>query len=306
MDKNQLLQLVKESVDKGEISKSEVNSLFQKDGNHASRIINILYAIGGIVILAGVIALIAQNWESLPSFARILTTLGMSIALYLAASLVVKSKEVLSQVLAAVSFALLPVGIGVSMYEGGSLIDRPVDFVVISGISTIVSVISYFTLKKLPVTIIFNTVFITALTYSFVSLIMENVGYTEFNVFTYLTMAIGISYIILGRYLSNERLRQLLVSIGTLGLLIAGITLSGLWDVLYIFILFAVFLLSSYWKKRSMLVFGSIFLISYLFEITSKYFAGSVGWPIALILLGILTIAIAIVTFRVSRKYINE
>ena len=52
-----------------------------------------------------------------------------------------------------------------------------------------------------------------------------------------------------------------------------------------------------------MLVISSIFLVIYIIKITAEYFAGSIGWPVALIGIGFLTIIIAVITFHADKRF---
>lgn len=303
MNKEEILQLVKEKIISGEISKSDVNNLFEDKSHNSNKVVNILYTIGGIVILAGIVALLVQSWEDLGSFTRILTSLGMSIALFISSAIVVKkNKAVLAEILGAVALIVLPIGLFVTLYEQGVEVEEPLIMSIIFAVSALVPIISYFGIYKMRIYKLFGAIFSTVFAYTLFTYLLENNIYDTFNGYLYLTLALGISLILFGRHVKEG----LISGVGTLMLLSGGIALSGIWDTLFIFILVAVLLLSVYLRSKAMLIFGSLFLIGYLFEITAKYFANSIGWGIALILLGIFTILIAIATWKVSSKYINE
>ncbi len=317
MQKEQLLQELKQQVEAGNISSADVSSLFAEPvqtetqkKNFSVNVVNVLYGIGGIVILSGVIALLAQNWDGLNSFARILVTLGMAIAVYASAVLLnYKNHNVLSEVLSAVSYVLFPLGIGVLMYEMDVQIESLQVSIILTAL-TIFTATSFFLLKKGVVHILFAVIFGTMMAYAYLGTVYSDFIMQSAKPYLYLTLVLGISHGLLAYVFKQPQqkhsinmLGKLLYATGTFGLLVASLSLGGIWDVLFVFVVVGTFLLSVYLHSRGMLILSSIFLIFYLFKITAEYFAQSVGWPIALILIGITTIVVAIGTFKVNQKY---
>ena len=92
---------------------------------------------------------------------------------------------------------------------------------------------------------------------------------------------------------------------GTLAILGAGIFIGGVFDLILIALIFAVFYGSVYLKSRSMLIFGAIFLMAHIIKLTSKYFVGSVGWPVALIIVGFLVIGVGYMTFYLNKRFMS-
>jgi hypothetical protein len=63
--------------------------------------------------------------------------------------------------------------------------------------------------------------------------------------------------------------------------------------------------LSTRFRSRTLLATGCLGLLVYVGHYTSENFADSVGWPIVLIGLGILMMALGAVAVRIHRKYIR-
>jgi hypothetical protein len=61
---------------------------------------------------------------------------------------------------------------------------------------------------------------------------------------------------------------------------------------------------STWVKSRSLLVVGTIAILSYVGYYTAEHFTDVVGWPIALILFGLMLLGLSAVAFRINRKYI--
>ena len=321
MDKEQLLQELRRHAQTGDITESELQSVFYGTRERISpvhkkgfsiNVINVLYGIGGLIVFAGLVALIVQNWSEFPTTARILITLGMAIVLFISSVLFTsKGYSVLAQILFAVSYVFFPLGIGVSLYEfevdtgiGG------ISFILLC--LTLLAAISYLILKRLAVNVLFAVIFGTSTAYAFLTYALSNSVHIDGEIYLYLTLVLGLSHGLLGHAMrsstdnATSRLGALLYTTGSLGVLVPAVTLGGIWDALAIFVIITAFLLSVYVHSRGMLVLGSIFLIIYLFKITAEYFAGSVGWPVALIFIGIATIAIAIGTFKINQKYFKH
>jgi len=318
MNKQEVLQNIKTLIDNGQLSKADILGLFNTEVDSKKKsslgIINILYGIGGLVIFAGVIALIVQNWDSLGSFARVLITLGMAIVLYISSIMVLtRQYNVLAQILISVSYILFPLGIGVMLNELS--INPEIGAMSIIGILlTVLAVITYLLFKDLIFSLLFSVFFGTISAYLVLAYILEKASMTyEFDIYLYLTIALGITHALLAYAFTKpqtrvvlRRLGGLFYGTGTLGVLIGALSLGGVWDVLFIFVVIGTFLLSVYVHSRGMLFFSSIFFLGYLFKITGEYFAGSIGWPIALILIGIITIVVAIGTFKINQKYFRN
>ena len=183
MDKEQLLQELRRHAQTGDITESELQSVFYGTRERISpvhkkgfsiNVINVLYGIGGLIVFAGLVALIVQNWSEFPTTARILITLGMAIVLFISSVLFTsKGYSVLAQILFAVSYVFFPLGIGVSLYEfevdtgiGG------ISFILLC--LTLLAAISYLILKRLAVNVLFAVIFGTSTAYAFLTYALSN------------------------------------------------------------------------------------------------------------------------------------
>ena len=59
--------------------------------------------------------------------------------------------------------------------------------------------------------------------------------------------------------------------------------------------------LSVHLRSKALLTFGSLFLGAYLAKITGEYFSDSMGWPLALAVLGLLLMGVGFLAFRLKR-----
>ena len=60
--------------------------------------------------------------------------------------------------------------------------------------------------------------------------------------------------------------------------------------------------LSTWIKSRSLFLVGTVAILAYVGYYTAEHFTDVVGWPIALILFGLILIGLSAVAFRINRK----
>jgi hypothetical protein len=63
--------------------------------------------------------------------------------------------------------------------------------------------------------------------------------------------------------------------------------------------------LSTVVKSRTLLFVSTLAMMAYLGYFTSEYFVDSIGWPIALIVMGLVLIGLSSLALRINRKYIT-
>ncbi|MDD5584879.1 MAG: hypothetical protein PHV55_07490, partial [Candidatus Omnitrophica bacterium] len=186
---------------------------------------------------------------------------------------------------------------------------------VLAGILFIAYGLSYLVFKKNIFTI-FNIIFGTWLFFSLTDLFVGKSSYLPLRHFNeYRVLATGLSYMLLGYHFSRVQrnvLSKWLYAIGTLGFLGAALALGGwtpkqniFWEMLFPGLCFGIIFLSIYLKSKSFLVFGSLYLIGYFLKITAEYFAQNLGWPLALILMGLALVFIGYFSFYLNRKYLS-
>lgn len=334
MDKQQILSFIKDKLDSGQISKIDVQTLLSDDvytaytGNQlqeskgddhpSKKMINILYAIGAIIAIVGVVILIGQNWREIGFVGRVLVTLGISLMTYLA-GLTMKGSErrVLSQILFVISAVLAPVGAYVLIREA----EISVDWIVHLIIALILFVIygTALVITKRNILMFFTVAFATwaylvTVGHSITSIIFYNSDFIKWAI-----VVLGISYLFIAywykkswpasdRFEEREKsvMTNIFYSLGTIGILGATISFGGMFDLLFILLIFGAFYGSIFIKSRLLLIIDTLFLIGYIFKLTFKYFVDSIGWPVALIFAGFMVIAVGYLTFYLNKKFISK
>jgi len=63
--------------------------------------------------------------------------------------------------------------------------------------------------------------------------------------------------------------------------------------------------MSTYVRSRTLLLVGTLSMLCYIGYYTAKHFANAVGWPIALVLIGIALIGLSSLAVKLNNKYIK-
>ncbi|HSX24518.1 MAG TPA: DUF2157 domain-containing protein [Candidatus Andersenbacteria bacterium] len=321
MNKETLLTSITEASAAKKISLEEVTHAFQqgvgeiKQPNKKSfSFVNILYAIGGIIVFIGLILFVHQQWNILNSATRVFVTLGSGIAAYIAGTLVLQRKSFSGVALAFfLIFALLtPLGIFITLHEYRYYSDAISYSDIIYALMFLGTTASIFTTKQ-SLFRIFSIIFGSFLYFSVTHSLLQGSVLNTVEMLEYRFLLLGICYFLVGYGLHN-RLRILagwLYAVGSIIFLGASFALGGFkpdvnqwWEIGFIGICFGMIALSVYLKSRSTLIIASIYLMAYILKLTAEYFSDAIGWPLSLIAAGFLLIAIAYGTYAMNRKYL--
>lgn len=325
MDKEELLQELSLKISVGEISREEVisrlnlTSVPQRESEEGAKklphssVTKMLYVLGAAVVIIGIVIFVTQIWEDIGSFVRISITLGLGLLIAAIGSVLLKQKpeDNIGPVFHFIGGMLIPGGAMVTLSE------LNVDLVSLWPVAITFGVIFVFYLllnaiHKHAVLTFFAIANGTAFIYLLVGAIVKGLHYRYEDLYAYLTMVIGASYLLLAHAFHdgwNRKLISILYFFGITGFLGAALTQvpdSVLWELLYFPIVLGGFFLSVYMKSRSILVMSTLFLIAHVSYITSEYFANSVGWPISLVMLGFVFIGLGYASLTISKKYIKE
>lgn len=321
MKKEDLLRSVKELAEQKLIIKEELDEVFhsvQKNSKKRISTVEILYYIGGGVVALGIAIFVSQNWTHLSSLTRILATLGSGISAYIVGVLLGQRKklEKVSYAFYLISALVLPLGLAVTFdiagYDTGAY-----------GVQSIISLIlfitfflSYLLNRKNNVLLLFSIMFASLLYYSFMAFLFGKTPNWEKR-FAYLTIGAGLSYCFLGHAFlksSAKVLTKSLYNFGILFVLAAAMFLGGweaettmeiIWQATFPFIAFGAIYLSVFLKSRAFLIWGTLFLMGYILKVSSVYFSDSLGWPLALVIAGLLMILLGYSSVTFRKKYLK-
>lgn len=324
MEKNDLLKHIRFLASQKMITKDELISAFdagssqdvslQEPGN--AGISHILFYIGAAIVFLGISVLLWQQWRALSSAAKILSTLGSGIAVYIAAIFFSREErlEAVSRAFYFISALVMPLGLHVTFYVAGIDTGTPGVQSIVSGILLTTFLLSYFVNRK-TVFVLFSIIFGIWLFFSFSSFIVGGRPGFDWEFSAYRILCVGLALALLGYYFSQTAHRSLtgaLYGFGVFFFLAAALVLGDwkphqnwFWELSFPGLVFGIMFLSVYLKSKSFLTFGSLYLIAYISKITGEYFADSLGWPLVLVLTGFGLIAIGYLHFSLKKKYLS-
>lgn len=338
MNKEQIISFIKEQLDAERISQEDIlhivgqpvpvqtgvvdSAPVARPQEEASKgVINTFYALGAIIVIVGTIILIGQYWDEIGFLGRMMTTLGVSLVTYsLALILGSQEQKNISQVLFTISAALAPVGVAVLLRE--SDMDFILQYQTITAVCLLVVFGTALYISKRNILVLITVAFGS---WAYITTIIDwfdLFGYDSYEsyevhslIMKWAVLLLGISYLFIAyglSYTSNEseqkekkNISNILYNLGILGILGSAISLGGVFDALFIGLVFAAFYGSVYIKSKLMLISGAGFLVGYIIKITGKYFVDSIGWPVALIGIGFMIIGVGYGTYTISKKYIS-
>lgn len=369
--KESLLYKIREAISARVITKEEVISAVSTVGQSettggvpeqkGSKLQQIFYYIGGIVVTIGVIVLVFNHWVSLSTTARIWVTLGVSIACYLISLSLLYAKQAkeLSQVFHVIAAVLMPTGVGVLLYEIGhnfygfenasimftvAYLAELVTYVIAKErislfFSTIFGVIAFFALSghnmllaallgvvllatnllfiyqaKKTVSVFLSILFGSMLYIHILNWIVQanNIINSE-KIYEYSYLFFGIAIMIVAWVISQsiwKKINWFWYLVGSASFFGALFSLSGFkpdqnmfWTVvLALFVLLGMFV-SVFIQSKTVLFVSAIALVSFVIKLTAEYFVDSLGWPLGLVIVGIVLMAMGYISVHLSRKY---
>ncbi len=320
MDKQQLLEELRQAAAQNQISKEEVLAQFGNlvpaaEVKHLS-ISEVLYYIGGGIVFLGICILAYQNWDSFSSFLRVFITLGSAVACFIVGALLYRYENLrkISQAFFLISGLLAPLGVSVAFKEGG--FDLNSDGIQLA-IYTIIAAVFFSALwfYRQTILLFFAIVFTVGVFHFIINLIIgQNLLMENYSkVWEYKILAEGLAWLLLGYYFLQTQFKALsgvMYGFGCVAFLGAAMALGGwdpnqnvFWELIYPLLVFGIIFCGVYVKSKSFLVFGTIFLIGYILKLTGEYFTSGLGWPAALVLAGLAIMGIGFYAVRLNKKY---
>lgn len=274
--------------------------------------------LGGLIVFVGLFILVWQNWETMGFISRISSTLVAGVVFYVSGLLFARSETTreVGYALHLTAGLLIPIGAYVLVNQGGYEFGRAEIQSIVSLTLLIIYLVSLLSFRYTVFaifTLIFGTWFFFASTKF---LIGGNIDIWGGKFYEYRSIVIGITYILLGHYFSSNYLRSIsrtLFFLGSFIFLAASLALGGFgsdknlfWEIIYPVLIAGMIFLSITLRRTSLLVNSSIFLVAYTIKMTIDHFAGSMSWPLALVIGGLLVIAVAYFSRYINLHYIKQ
>lgn len=322
MNNSELLQELQAKIASGKLSKAAVYKALgeateaEAHGNSSSfnfTITRLLYSIGGVVACLGVVALYAQIWDDLSTAMRIVSTLGLGLVFAGVGShfLLNTEQKMFGAVMHALGGVVIPTGVVVTLIELGNGDPSALTFAGIFGCLALFYLALTWLLKH-PVLTFFTLANATGFVYTMLTHLLRDATYTtEETLWAYTTLVLGISYLLLTFNFKknwNEPLTGLLYLFGSNFILWGGFFLifkQVLWEFGYVLVPLGMMYGAIKLQSKTIMFSSTVALIAYISYLTGEYFANSIGWPISLVFLGFVFIALGYWSVRLTKEYIK-
>lgn len=311
-DKPQALKQIKGLIDQFSIQETEISSLYRT--TTPSRISNYFSILGGIFIIAGLIALAVNLWNFMPNYAQVATTLGAGLVSYLGGALFHRdsNKRTLSIGLFLIAAIMVPIGVGVCQNIIKVNFSDINIAIITTGFIFIFYLLSTLCFQE-QLFLIFSLLAGTGLWAlcgeKFFS-ISEHKHYIE-----YFSMLTGALYIALGYFLNKSTYHftsGLLYFFGAVILLTAicvmtewTFMLHPLWEAIYLIAALGIIILSMICRSRALLWIGSLGLVVHLIRITTEL-ANEFFAPMVIIATGIVMLLMGYFVIKLDKRLITK
>ena len=263
----------------------------------------ILTILGALVILIGIVSFISLIWEDIPRIGEIILTLGVGIGVFSLANFLLSQQKLqfIALSLHVIPPFLIPFGVQLTLDEifPSNVSDSAMFFtfaMIFSVMALLYGVVDYLYRKQWLTFLawIFGTMAYSAfvswmIVFTDTARIWFDESFRLVLIFPliYTGVVAGVLYLLspLKKGFFNKVVTFLITGIG-LGSVLSFTADRPILDALYVFVLLGV--LAGVIRLRSMpaVVATLIMSVGYIFYLNSNYFADVLGWPIALIIIG--------------------
>lgn len=259
--------------------------------------------LGGTFVLAGLCVLVGTLWGDMNLAERVIVSLGTGLVAFVLAYMasLYPGRERLVTPLFLIAVLTEPVGIVVILVEFSTGRNETLGALAVAGVMTLQCVLFLARVRR-------SSVVFAALCFGgvAVSAALALVGIEEeFN-----ALVVGVSYFLVTLAVArteHEPITPLWFFLSS-GLILGswfGIVEGGPAEITELALIAGCIWLSTVLRSRTLLATGTIALLAYVGYFSGRHFADSVGWPLLLILLGVLMMGIGTAAVRLHRRYIK-
>ena len=311
-DKTDAINEIVRLAEANDISAAEVNAAIEAaraaDSGDApdqksTILMRVLAYLGGIFVFAGLGVFIAMNWDSMNFAARVVITLGSGIATFILALIAANDLryEKAATPLFLIAAVLQPAGLLVIFEEFYQGDNWDTVGLVVSGALATQQIMTF--LKTQRTTLLFTgLIFIGA----FMLILFDKLN-VDYEI---TALIMGASILSLSAGLQGTRhevITPFWYFVGAMWLLygIFDLVEGSAIEVLFIAAASALVYMSTVVRSRTLLFVSTVAMLAYIGYFSAEHFVDSIGWPIALILFGLLLIGMSAVAFKINKKYIS-
>ena len=280
-----------------------IDTALAPDDAKASILTRVLAYLGGMFVFAGIGVFITMNWDEMNFAARVVITLGAGIAAFVLAVIAVNDEryEKAATPLFLIAAFLEPVGLLVIFEETYSGNHWRAIGMIVSGSVAIQQLVTFIRLRRTTL------LFIAMVLLSIFTLILFDVLDIDYSI-TALVLGISLISICVGL----DRTPHAVIT-PFWYFAASSWALYGLFDIVentFIEILFlaaasALVYLSTVVRSRTLLFVATVAMLAYIGYFSAENFVESIGWPIALMIFGLVLFGLSALAFRINKNYIQ-
>lgn len=260
--------------------------------------------IGGIFVFAGIGVFISMYWDDFGSAARVIVTLGTGFVAFITALVCLYDKkyERAATPLFLIAALLQPSGILVMLQEYSSGGDAHYGVLLMAGYMLIQQGATFWAKRR--TVLAFSAILFACIFFA-----------TLFDLWDFNQKLIGIvvgSSIMCVAYALQQSKH---VAISSFWYFLGAVILlcsvfesieNTPFELIYLGLAALLVFLSTYVRSRTLLLVGTLAMLAYIGYYTAKHFANTLGWPIALVIIGIALIGMSSLAVRLNNKYIKQ
>jgi hypothetical protein len=266
-------------------------------------LITVLSYIGGAFVFSGIAIFVATQWGGMNSLARVVITLGSGLVLFVLSLAALRDvRFVMAAVpLMLAAAALEPVGLLVALQEFAGGGDEQVAAMTVAAAVAAQFLLAFVSYRA--TTMVLISLFFGSASWGL------GLDLLAFD-WEVVALTLGVAWLLFGLQFhrgSRSGISPLLFFFGCWGFLwgLFELVQGGVFELMFLFAACGMTVLGVWARSRALNFASTVAVLVYTAYFTSRYFAGSVGWPVALILLGLLMIGISALALRIDRKYLR-
>lgn len=259
--------------------------------------------LGGTFVFAGLGVFIAMHWDSMNFAARVVITLGVGIAAFLMALIALRDEryDKAAAPLFLIAALLQPAGLLVIFEEFSTGRNSDIAGLITSGIMATQQLLTFVATRR--TTLLFTGISFVA---AFVLILFDMVDID----YEFTALVLGGSLLSLTVVVDQTRHKAITpfwYFVAAMWFLFGCFSLleGSVVEVLFLAIAVVIVYLSTIVRSRVLLFVGTVALLAYVGYFSNRHFVDSIGWPLALVLFGLLLIGLSAAALRINRRYIS-
>jgi hypothetical protein len=281
-----------------------LNASLQQPNQEPSGVLSKLFGyIGGIFVFAGIGVFISMYWDDFSSASRVIVTLGTGLTAFVMGLICLTDAkyERAATPLFLISSVLQPTGIMVMLQEYSSGGDVRHGLLFMASYMLVQQGAVFWAKQRTVMVfsaILFGCIFFANL-FDIWDVNEKLIG-----------MVIGSALLCIAYAINQSKhiaIAPFWYFVGAVLLLwsIFESVENTLLEPLYLGATAFIIFLSTYVRSRTLLLVGTITMLLYIGYYTAEHFANTVGWPIALVMIGIALIGLSALAVRLNNQYIK-